>query len=67
MPAFTWLANAPLDGKEVAAKMHALRHIGVPYTDAEIAAAAEQVAGHSEMDALVGYLQGLKFHGDTAP
>jgi cytochrome c oxidase cbb3-type subunit II len=67
MPGFTWLANAPLDGKEIAAKMHALRHIGVPYTDQEIASAAEQVTGHSEMDALVDYLQGLKFHGEAAP
>ena len=67
MPGFTWLANAPLDGKEIVAKMHALRHIGVPYTDQEIASAAEQVTSHSEMDALVDYLQGLKFHGDAAP
>jgi cytochrome c oxidase cbb3-type subunit 2 len=67
MPGFTWLADAPLDGKEIVAKMRALRHIGVPYTDAEIAAAAEQVTGHSEMDALVDYLQGLIFHGDATP
>src|SRR6266700_5069824 len=67
MPGYTWLANAPLDGKEVAAKMRALRHIGVPYTDQEIASAADQVAGHNEMDALVDYLQGLKFHGDATP
>jgi cytochrome c oxidase cbb3-type subunit II len=67
MPGFTWLANAPLDGNEIVAKMHALRHIGVPYTDIEIAAAAGQVAKHSEMDALIDYLQGLKFHGDATP
>jgi cytochrome c oxidase cbb3-type subunit 2 len=67
MPGFTWLANATLDGKEVAAKMRALRHIGVPYTDQEIASAGEQVKGHSEMDALVDYLQMLKFHGDALP
>jgi cytochrome c oxidase cbb3-type subunit II len=67
MPGFTWLADARLDGKEIVAKMRALRHIGVPYTDNEIAAAAEQVTGHSEMDALVDYLQGLKFHGDATP
>jgi cytochrome c oxidase cbb3-type subunit 2 len=66
MPGFTWLANAPLDGKDTAGKMRALRRIGVPYTDQEIAGAAEQVAGHSEMDALIEYLQMLKFHGDAA-
>jgi len=67
MPGFTWLANATLDGKEVAAKMRALRHIGVPYTDQEIASADGQVKDHSEMDALVDYLQMLKFHGDALP
>jgi cytochrome c oxidase cbb3-type subunit 2 len=67
MPGFTWLADAPLDGMEIVTKMRALRYIGVSYTDQEIAAAAEQVAGHNEMDALVDYLQGLKFHGDVTP
>jgi cytochrome c oxidase cbb3-type subunit 2 len=67
MPAFTWLANASIDGQEVAAKMRALRRIGVPYTDPEIAAAAADVGGHNEMDALVAYLQMLKFHGDAVP
>jgi cytochrome c oxidase cbb3-type subunit 2 len=67
MPGFTWLAKADLDGAQVASKMQALRHLGVPYTDQEIGAAAAQVAGHSELDALVAYLQGLKFHGDTNP
>jgi cytochrome c oxidase cbb3-type subunit 2 len=67
MPGFTWLASSPLDGKEIVAKMRALRHIGVPYTGQEIASAAGQVTGRSEMDALVDYLQGLKFHGDATP
>jgi cytochrome c oxidase cbb3-type subunit 2 len=47
--------------------MRALRSIGTPYTDEEISAAAAQVAGHNELDALIAYLQGLKFHGDTTP
>jgi cytochrome c oxidase cbb3-type subunit 2 len=67
MPGFTWLAKAGVDGQEVAAKMRALRSIGTPYTDEEISAAAAQVAGHNELDALIAYLQGLKFHGDTTP
>jgi cytochrome c oxidase cbb3-type subunit 2 len=67
MPGFTWLAKTGVDGQEVAAKMRALRSIGTPYTDEEISAAAAQVAGHNELDALIAYLQGLKFHGDTTP
>jgi cytochrome c oxidase cbb3-type subunit II len=67
MPAFTWLEKAQVDGREVAAKMRALTHIGVPYTEDEIEGAAGQVNGHSELDALVAYLQGLKYHGDARP
>jgi cytochrome c oxidase cbb3-type subunit II len=67
MPGFTWLAAAQLDGDTIVAKMRALRHIGVPYTDAEIAAAAAEVSGHNEMDALIDYLQMLKFHGEQVP
>jgi cytochrome c oxidase cbb3-type subunit 2 len=39
--------------------MTALRKIGVPYTDEEIAGAAAAVEGKTELDALVAYLQGL--------
>jgi len=67
MPGFTWLAKAQLDGPLIADKMRALTHIGVPYTTAEIDGAAATVAGHSELDALVAYLQGLKYHGDAQP
>ena len=67
MPAFTWLVKSSVDPAEVAAKMRVLRRIGVPYTDAEINSAADKVAGHNELDALVAYLQGLKFHGEVAP
>ena len=51
--------DAVLDGPLVAKKMEALRKVGVPYTDADIAGAAEAVAGKTELDALVTYLQGL--------
>jgi cytochrome c oxidase cbb3-type subunit II len=67
MPAFTWLAKSNVDPVLVASKMRALRRIGVPYTEPEINSAAEKLAGHTELDALVAYLQGLKFHGEAAP
>ena len=46
-------------GAEVEARMRALRLLGHPYTDAEIAGAAKAVAGRTEMDAMIAYLQGL--------
>ena len=66
MPGFPWLANRTLDGDDVTRKMQALRRIGVPYTDTDVTAAAAAVAGHTEMDALIAYLQGLRFHGEAA-
>ncbi|UDM18635.1 cytochrome-c oxidase, cbb3-type subunit II [Vogesella sp. XCS3] len=59
MPAFPWLARNLADADGVAAKMTALRKVGVPYTDKEIAEAKAQVEGKSELDALITYLQGL--------
>lgn len=59
MPGYPWLANTAADADTIAAKMTALRKVGVPYTDAEIAAAPEALKGKTEMDALVAYLQGL--------
>ncbi len=59
MPAFPWLYDNILDGELTAAKMKALRKIGVPYTEEDMAGAAEAVRGKSEMDAMVAYLQQL--------
>ncbi len=59
MPAYPWLANAEVDGELVAAKMGALRRLGDPYSDADIENAAAAVAGKTEMDALIDYLQNL--------
>ena len=59
MPAYPWLERTPLNGALTGAKMRALRHLGVPYTDDDIAKAAEAVNGKTEMDAMVAYLQGL--------
>ena len=65
MPGFPWLATNTLDGSDIVAKMKVLRMEGVPYTDAEIAAAPDEVKGKTEQEALITYLQGLKYHGDA--
>ena len=59
MPAYPWLLKANVDPDSMAPRMKALRTVGVPYTDAEIAKAAEDVKGRTEMDALIAYLQVL--------
>jgi len=59
MPAYPWLAANSVEADPVAAKMRALRTLGVPYSDEDIAGAAEQLKGKNEMDALIAYLQGL--------
>ena len=59
MPAYPWLENAQLDGAQAATHMKALRRVGVPFTDAQIAAAPAEVKGKTEMDALVAYLLSL--------
>jgi cytochrome c oxidase cbb3-type subunit 2 len=59
MPGYPWLENTLVDGELIARKMRVLRTLGHPYEDAEIEGAAEAVAGKSELDALVAYLQGL--------
>jgi cytochrome c oxidase cbb3-type subunit II len=62
MPGFPWLAKNEIDAAELPTKLRALRTVGVPYTDEDIAGSSEQVKGHTEMDALIAYLQTLKFH-----
>lgn len=62
MPSFPWLADNPVDGKRIAKHMRGLQKLGDPYTDAEIAKAGEDVAGKTELDAVVAYLQGLGKH-----
>lgn len=59
MPSYSWLAGAPADAENIAAKMRALRFVGVPYSDDEIAHAREEVTGKTEADALIAYLQSL--------
>ena len=59
MPGYPWLEKRRVNGAQIQAHMRALRRLGVPYTDDEIAGAADAVKGSSEMDALIAYLQGL--------
>ena len=62
MPGFPWMATNKLDGKSVTRRMKALQRLGDPYTDEEVAGAAQAVAGKTELDAMVAYLQGLGLH-----
>lgn len=60
MPAFPWLADNLLDGKDTEKKLRLFRdHFGVPYTDEQIANASKEVEGKTEMDAIIAYLQSL--------
>ncbi|MDI6750579.1 MAG: cytochrome-c oxidase, cbb3-type subunit II [Pseudomonadota bacterium] len=58
MPAYYWL-DRPLKDPHISAKMAALRKVGVPYTDQEIAEAPKALEGKTELEAVIAYLQGL--------
>ena len=59
MPAYPWFAKSSLEGTDVQGRMKALKSIGVPYTDEQIAKAPEALKGKTELDAVIAYLQGL--------
>ncbi|MFU8895663.1 MAG: cytochrome-c oxidase, cbb3-type subunit II [Gammaproteobacteria bacterium] len=59
MPAYPWLEHRKLNPRSIERRMLALRRLGHPYTDEDIAGASEAVAGMTEMDAMIAYLQGL--------
>ena len=59
MPAYPWFEKTKLDGSDIQARMKALRIVGVPYTDEQIAKAPEALKGKTEIDAVIAYLQGL--------
>ena len=59
MPGYPWLAENKLTGELTAKKLEVFRGFGVPYTEADIAGAAESVKGKTEMEALIAYLQQL--------
>jgi cytochrome c oxidase cbb3-type subunit II len=59
MPAYPWLEHRFVDGQVMERRMRALRRLGHPYTDEQLDNAAAEVAGVTELDALIAYLQGL--------
>ena len=59
MPAYPWLARTPASADDIEARMRALRTVGVPYGDKDIAGAKAELQGKTEMDALIAYLQVL--------
>jgi cytochrome c oxidase cbb3-type subunit 2 len=62
MPAYPWLERTDIDPASVPPRLTAMKRLGVPYTDADIAGSAAAVKGKSEMDAVVAYLQSLGRH-----
>ncbi|MBP0596522.1 cytochrome-c oxidase, cbb3-type subunit II [Herbaspirillum sp. LeCh32-8] len=59
MPAYPWLEQAKLDNYDIVSRMRALKRIGDPYTEEDIKNAPAELAGKTEQDALIAYLQGL--------
>ena len=59
MPAYPWLAETPADATHIEKKLEVMRMLGVPYADADIAGAKNELAGRTEQDALIAYLQVL--------
>jgi cytochrome c oxidase cbb3-type subunit 2 len=59
MPGYPWLAKSALAPNAIQSNMRALRRVGVPYTDDDIAKAPEQLKGKTEEDAVIAYLQHL--------
>lgn len=59
MPGYPWLESTAVDADDISQKMTVLRNLGAPYTDEEIAGAEAALAGKTELDALVAYLQDL--------
>ena len=67
MPAYKWLDDRPLDTKDIRRRMIALRTLGHPYSDDDIAGVPEALEGRTEMDALIAYLQSLGIQNGGAP
>ena len=59
MPSYPWLAKSAANAEDIEAKMRALRRVGVPYTEEQIASSRKELSEKSEMDALIAYLQVL--------
>jgi cytochrome c oxidase cbb3-type subunit 2 len=65
MPGYPWLSRNRIDAALTPKRMRALRRVGVPYTDAQIATASSDVEGQTEQAALIAYLQGLGLASQT--
>lgn len=59
MPAYPWLAENPLEADDIQKRMQVMRSLGTPYTDEDIANAPQDIAGKTEIDAVIAYLQSL--------
>jgi cytochrome c oxidase cbb3-type subunit 2 len=59
MPAYPWLEGTPVAMPDIQARMKTMRMMGIPYTDEQIAKAPEEIAGKTEMEAVIAYLQSL--------
>ncbi len=59
MPGYPWLASTPVDARDIEKKLRVLKKLGAPYAEDTISGAAASLAGKTEMDAMVAYLQGL--------
>jgi len=59
MPAYPWLEQSAADDSRIEDKLRVMRTLGVPYTDEDIAGAKAALAGKTEQDALIAYLQSL--------
>jgi cytochrome c oxidase cbb3-type subunit 2 len=59
MPSYRWLARSQAGASDIETKLKVLRVLGHPYSDGEIAGARKELAGKTEQDALIAYLQGL--------
>ncbi|MGB5606304.1 MAG: cytochrome-c oxidase, cbb3-type subunit II [Gammaproteobacteria bacterium] len=59
MPGYPWLAETPADATDIKRKLEVLRMLGAPYADADIENAPQALAGKTEMDAVIAYLQGM--------
>lgn len=63
MPSYPWLTKNTVDAQVVMDNMRALKRLGDPYAEADIQSAPAALAGKTEQDALIAYLQGLGIHG----
>jgi cytochrome c oxidase cbb3-type subunit II len=59
MPSYPWLEKNTVDAEALPGNMKALRTVGVPYTDEQIAKSSEEVKGKTELEATIAYLQAL--------